>query len=352
MSSLFFAYPGDLDTPTGGYGYDRRIIGGLRELGWQVELVPLGDGFPFPTAETLVAAGNSLAALPDGALLVVDGLAFGVLDEAAARLARRLRLVALVHHPLCRENGLDETRAKALFEFEQAALRQAQHVIVTSPATAEQVHDLFEIRKEKITTILPGTDKPAPYPRPGGDVVKLLAVGTVVPRKGYDLLFDALSGLTGSDAAWQLDIVGGLDADPACYRTLLKQLSDLGLGSQVTFHGAVSADRLTGFYRAAHVFVLASRYEGYGMAYTEALAHGLPVIGSGGGAVRDTLPESATLYCGTEDVAALRAALETLIFHTDKRAAYAAAAHTAAQSLPDWLQAAARFATTLEGIET
>jgi len=350
MRPLFFAYPGDLDTPTGGYGYDRRILAGLRELDWQVELVPLGDGFPFPNTETLTAAGDRLAALPDDALVVVDGLAFGVLEEAAAAEGDRLRLVALVHHPLCQENGLDQTAAGKLYRSEHAALRHARHVIVTSPATAVQVRELFDIPEERISTILPGTDKPEPYPRPAGDVVKLLAVGTILPRKGYDLLFEALSGLEGTGADWQLDIVGGVEADPACYQSLLKQVKELGLGARVTFHGAVPAERLPEFYRAAHVFVLASRYEGYGMAYTEALAHGLPVIGSGGGAVRDTLPEGAAVYCGTEDVAALRQALERLIFVPRERAEFEAAARRAAQALPDWRDSTAGFADILQRV--
>lgn len=350
MPSLHFAYPGDLETPTGGYGYDRRILAGLRAAGWQVELVPLGDGFPFPSAATKTGAGDRLAELPDGALVVVDGLAFGVLDEAAASQAARLRLVALVHHPLCQENGLDEARADTLRASEGEALRHVRHVIVTSPATAAQVHDLFGIAEDTITTILPGTDKPEPYRRPASDVIRLLSVGTIVPRKGYDLLFDALAGLDGTGSEWQLDIVGGLDADPACHKALVQQVSALGLGERVTFHGAVSADRLPGFYRAANVFVLASRYEGYGMAYTEALAHGLPVIGSGGGAVRETLPDGAALYCGTEDVAALRAALQRLISDPRERARFEVSARQAARTLPDWRDAAERFGDILREI--
>jgi glycosyltransferase involved in cell wall biosynthesis len=355
MPTVIFAYPGDLDTPTGGYGYDRRILSGLRALGWQVGLVPLGDGFPYPSAGTLRGAAGRLAALPDNAQVVVDGLAFGVLDKTAAIEAGRLRLVALVHHPLCLENGLDEEGAQTLLESEREALRHVRHVIVTSPATAAQVHDLFAVPEERITTILPGTDKPEPYARPAsvpaGDVVRLLSVGTIVPRKGYDLLFDALAGLAGPNSAnWHLDIVGGTDADPACYTALKKQIGALGLDGRITFHGAVAAQRLAGFYRAAHVFVLASRYEGYGMAYTEALAHGLPVIGSGGGAVRDTLPEGAAIYCGTGDVAALRAGLERLMGQPEERARYETAARQAAGALPDWSDAAAHFAETLREV--
>ncbi|POF34303.1 glycosyltransferase family 4 protein [Roseibium marinum] len=348
MKQLFFAFPGNLETPTGGYGYDRRIIAGLRDLGWQVELVPLGEGFPHPSAQTLATAEKQLAALPLGALVVIDGLAFGTMAGAAAALGHELSLIALVHHPLCLENGLTDGQAEAMRESEHKALAFARHVIVTSPATARQVADLFEYPANRISVVLPGTDRPEALPREKSNVVRLLAVGTIVPRKGYDLLFQALSAMP--DLNWHLEIVGGLDADPECYRTLLQQVGDLNLAGRITFRGAASPEDLTGFYRDADIFVLASRYEGYGMAYTEALAHGLPVIGSGDGAVRDTLPQGASLYCGVEDVGALREALELLITDAATRSQMAAAARIAAEALPGWQDAAGQFAQILQEV--
>ncbi len=341
MQTLYFAYPGDIDTPTGGYGYDRRIIAGLRDLGRQVELVPLGEGFPFPPATTLQAARDSLAGLPEGSIVVADGLAFGAMGDWVGELAERLNLIALVHHPLCRENGLSAGQAAHLRDSEHKALACAGHVIVTSPSTSAQVADLFCVPTERITVVLPGTDKKAPIVREPSGNVKLLSVGTVVPRKGYDLLFQALSGL--KDLDWRLDIVGGLDADPDCHRALLDQAHGLEISERIIFHGAVPPQALSRFYLQADIFVLASRYEGYGMAYAEAIAHGLPVIGSGGGAVRETLPQGAAIYCGTEDVAALETALSLLISEPGQRAEMAAAAHGAAGDLPGWDEAAMQF---------
>ncbi|TYC67382.1 glycosyltransferase family 4 protein [Stappia sp. BW2] len=346
MPSLVFAYPGDLNTPTGGYGYDRRIIAGLRTLGWDVDLVSLGEGFPFPADETLRHAEYKLSSVPEGSLVVVDGLALGVMSEAMERLHERIKLVALVHHPLCLENGLSKEQSEALFQSENSVLAFARHIIVTSPATGTQVEDLFGIAPDRITAVLPGTDKPEPFERQEQDTIQLLAVGTLLPRKGYDLLLSALASLKA--LPWHLDIVGGLEADPACYQALLAQVRELDLSGRVTFHGAVQAQELAGFFRSADIFVLASRYEGYGMAYTEALAYGLPVIGSGGGAVKETLPEGAAIYCGVEDVDALRRALEALISDQGARDRLSAEARKAAERLPDWTDAARQFANLLE----
>ena len=79
-----FAIPGDLDTQTGGYVYDRRMIAELRALGWRPEVLGLGDGFPRPNALTLAAATAHLSDVPKGRPIVIDGLAFGVMPEAAA----------------------------------------------------------------------------------------------------------------------------------------------------------------------------------------------------------------------------------------------------------------------------
>ena len=86
---IVFAYPGDIETPTGGYGYDRRIIAGLRDNGWQVDLLPLGYGFPFPEAAVLGEAARRIEALPMGCRIVIDGLAYGAMGEVAVRLAGR-----------------------------------------------------------------------------------------------------------------------------------------------------------------------------------------------------------------------------------------------------------------------
>ena len=349
MTTLTFAYPGDLDTPTGGYVYDRRIIAGLEQLGWTVDLLPLGEGFPFPEKDVKQSAVERLLALPKGRRVVVDGLAYGVLDDAAARLGAHLDLTALVHHPLCKETGLKEDAAAAFQTQEMAAVRAADRVIVTSPATASQVSDLFGIAPHDIHVVLPGTEaEPCLVERQSGEGsadIRLLCVATITRRKGYDLLVRALSAL--KHHPWHLDVVGDTSRDPECFGEIERLLDETGLKDRVTFQGAVTAKELPGYYASADIFVLASRYEGYGMAFTEALAHGLPVIGSGGGAVRDTLPKDASIYCETDDVDGLKEALAQLLASPERRSTLSAAALAAAASLPTWSESARKFADAL-----
>jgi glycosyltransferase involved in cell wall biosynthesis len=340
-----FAYPGHLDTPTGGYGYDRRIIAGLRELGHEVSLLELGDGFPFPEPHVLTQAEAVLEALPDGTLLVVDGLAYAVLGAVAARLSPRMTVVCLLHHPLCLESGLDPEPARLLEVAERQALRHAHEVIVTSHATADRVRGLFAVPDVRLHVVEPGTDRAPQAMGSGGPGLRLLSVGSIVPRKGHDVLVEALAGLTEFD--WQLEVAGGI-LDEACHTALLQQIVSLGLERRVTLHGALSSAVLEAAYGAADLFVLASHYEGFGMAFTEALARGLPVIGSGEPAVGRSLSGGGGIYVEPGSVEGLREALRKLMADSGLRQQLAAEAREAASRMPDWLEASRRFSDVLD----
>ena len=137
--TVYLLVPGDINTRTGGYRYDKRILEGLRARGHQVELVSLEGNYPFPSASELEQADAQLAALPDQSLTVIDGLAFSVMPEQLARHAGRLKLVALIHHPLALETGISSVEALQLRHSETEALRFAQRVITTSQSTAESL---------------------------------------------------------------------------------------------------------------------------------------------------------------------------------------------------------------------
>jgi glycosyltransferase involved in cell wall biosynthesis len=112
--------------------------------------------------------------------------------------------------------------------------------------------------------------------------------------------------------------------------------------------GAVSDEELARLYGEADLFVLPSRFEGYGMAYAEALAHGLPVVATTAGAIPDTVPADAGLLVPADDVGALANALRRLIEQPEERAALAAAAR--ATRFPSWSEQAAKFAQVLERV--
>ena len=341
---LWMMIPGDLDLRTGGYGYDRRMIAGLRDCGWDVSVARLDDSFPSPTAAARGDAAAALAAVPDGGLVVIDGLALGALPDEAAAHASRLALVGLVHHPLALETGLDAARAAALEDSERRALAAVRHVIVTSRATAA-ILARYDVAPDRITAVEPGTD-PAPLARGGSPgTVSLLSVATVTPRKGYALLLDALAAVPSDD--WRLRCAGSLDRDAATTAAVRSRLSDVRLADRVEFVGDMDADQLAVEYDRADVFVLATLYEGYGMVVAEALARGLPIVSTATGAIPDLVGDDAGIVVAPGDVAALADALSRVISDASLRARLGVAARLVRDRLPTWTDAVDAMARVL-----
>jgi glycosyltransferase involved in cell wall biosynthesis len=343
-----FAVPGDLATPTGGYAYDRRIIAELRILGWNIDVIDLGDGYPRPDAAQRAAARKMLAKIPQGCPIVIDGLAFGVLHETAALIHDRNPLIALVHHPLALESGLSLTDAEKFRTSERDALQFTHRVIATSPATAKLLTKDYGVAAERITVARPGNDAVALAIGSNDGIMRLLAVGSLVPRKGYDVLVKALATLT--DLPWRLTVAGDKDRDRETAAKIQSDIASFNLTDRIALVGAVTSERLGELYRAADIFVLASRFEGYGMAYAEAIAYGLPVIGTNTSAIPDTLPGGAAILVAPDDVAALASALRRLITDKNERQKIASAARTAAARLPTWRDSAALFAGAIEAV--
>lgn len=347
MARVTFAVPGSLDQPTGGYKYDRRVIAGLRQRGCEVDVIDLGDGFPRPAPAMVRAALRRLRRVPVGQPIVVDGLALGVLPDAAAALRSSHRVIALVHHPLALESGLTPTEAAALQDSERAALGAVSHVVVTSPATRRILVAGYGVPAEIISVALPGTDRTpgaAVARKAAGETINLLAVGSVVPRKGYDVLIEALARLP--DLDWQLVIAGDCKRDRATADELTASIARSRLEPRVYLAGAVGEHELAGLYRDADVFVLASRFEGYGMAYAEAIAQGLPVIGTRIGAVPDTVPAGVGILVPPDDIEALAAALRSVITDEKLRERFSHAAR--ATPMPTWEAAAQTFLDVLQ----
>jgi glycosyltransferase involved in cell wall biosynthesis len=183
-------------------------------------------------------------------------------------------------------------------------------VIASSVTTARTLVTEYGVPEARIAVALPGTD-PAPLARgSNGPEVAILSVGSLTPRKGHDVLIAALAGLEHLD--WRLTIVGPADRHAAYAGALLAQVKAAGLGSRVSFAGALTAGEVERAYDRADLFVLASYHEGFGMAYREAMARGLPVVGTDAGAVREATCGAARLVpAGDPD--ALGAALAEVI---------------------------------------
>ena len=346
MPRLVFALPGSLENRTGGSIYDRKVIEALREEGWWVDVLEWPGTFPFPSEDQRLEVAASLEALPDNSLVLIDGLALGTLPGLARKEMGRLRLAALVHHPLALETGLSPMMAATFASEEQDALACVQAVIVTSQTTAAIVEGAFGVPGELITVAEPGVDRPQ-FPRgerrPGA--ARIFAMGQISPRKAHHVLIEALSRI--EDLDWHCVIAGNLDRDPETAEALHQQLAMLGLSERVRLVGEVTEAQAAALYAQSDIFALASVYEGYGMVFAEALAQGLPIVATTGGAIPEVVPPEAGILVEPGDPEAFADALRILIEDGDRRAQLAEGSRQAGEDLPSWGQTAAKIESAL-----
>ncbi|QCI64270.1 glycosyltransferase family 4 protein [Phreatobacter stygius] len=333
MTRAVFAIPGDLSLPTGGYRYDREVLARAAAHGLELGHLGLPGSFPFPDESALDITRTALASLAPQTVLLADGLAYGAFPEALCA-AVTCPIAALVHHPLALESGLSPAAAAALKASETIALGHARAVIVPSPTTARILVDDYRVAAAKITIAEPGTARAARATGSGGTTTELLAVGAISPRKGYGVLVAALGQLKELD--WHLTIAGATDRAPATVAELQASIDQAGLAGRIALAGAVDDGSLDKLYAAADLFVMPSLFEGYGMVLTEAMARGLPIVTTTGGAAAETVPDAAALKVPPADEAALRDALATALKDRGLRARLAEASWAAARALPTW----------------
>lgn len=339
-----FLIPGDLATASGGYRYDREVLRRMPAQGVDLVHVPLPGGWPDPSPADCAEAARRVAASPRDAVLLIDGLAFGAMPESLVRGFDR-PIVALVHHPLALETGLDPARAEELRDLERGALRHARAIVVTSRFTADLVRADFAPPQTPIVVAEPGTER-APRAAGGGAAPRLLAIGSLVPRKNYPLLLDALARLR--DLDWTLDLAGSDTASPDTAAEIRAIIAARGLTERVTLHGAVNEAALENLYARADVFVMSSDFEGYGMVLAEAMARGLPIVTTRAGAAADTVPDDAALKVAVADAGGLSGAIARLLKDEALRGALSDASWRAGQALPTWDDAAALVAGALK----
>jgi glycosyltransferase involved in cell wall biosynthesis len=345
MIAAGFAIPGDLEQPTGGYVYARRVLERFPLGEVRLQHVALPASFPAAGPDDIAESVRRLHALSADTIVLFDGLAYGAMPgDAIAGLKQRI--VALVHHPLGLEAGLPVARRRQLLALETAALGLARRVLVTSRATARTLVSDFAVPAGKIAIAEPGTIR-APRARGTGAPAQLLTVGSIVPRKAYPVLVRALQPL--SPLPWQLTIVGATDRSPSALAELNAALAETGLAGRIAILGPLAETELAGHYDRADLFVLPSLYEGYGMVLAEAMARGLPIVCTTGGAAAETVPDSAALKVAPGDAAALSAALGRALVEVPLRRRLAEASWAAGQTLPGWEETARIIAGVIRG---
>lgn len=349
MRSVVFVVPGPIETRTGGYIYDRRMAEGLRRRGWEVDVRELDGTFPFPAQAALQDAGGVLAGIRERAIVVVDGLAIGAMADVVEREASRLRIVALVHLPLAADVGIDRDTAALLAVGERRALASAKLIIVTGSATLPMLAR-YELRRDRVVVVEPGTDR-APLARgSGGAFLQLLCVATLGPGKGHEILLRALADVR--HQSWRLTCAGSVTRHPVTADCVRATVRRVGLEDRVAIVGELDSSSLADCYDHADVFVLATLQETYGMAVAEALARGLPVVGTTTGAIADLVGDEAGLLVPPRNTGALTEAVARVLGDAQLRARLAEGARRVRDRLPTWDAAVGKMDAALASFDT
>ncbi|MFB7289350.1 glycosyltransferase family 4 protein [Actinacidiphila glaucinigra] len=349
----YVVLPGDVDdasAPSGGNVYDRRLSQTLAAAGRPLRELPVRGAWPRPDGAAREALARALAAVPDGAVVLLDGLVACGVPEIVVPHTRRLRTAVLVHLPLADETGLDPEAARELDTLERETLRAAAAVVATSPWAARRIAERHALPAGRVHVVVPGTD-PAPLAPGRQDGARLLCVASITPRKGHDLLAEALAAV--ADLPWTCRCVGPLGRDPEHLARVRQLIGRHGLGDRVDLTGPLTGEPLAAEYAAADLLVLPSRAETFGMVVTEALMRGTPVLATAAGGVPDALglaPDGTRpgLLVPPDDPDELAAALRRWLDDAGLRDRLRAAARLRRETLHGWERAARDMDAVLE----
>ena len=327
---------GPLATVSGAFVYNRRMADGLRALGHIVQVTELAGRFPDPDQAAIYAARTAWAAIPEGSVPLIDGLALPAFDGVPLG-----RVAALIHHPASLETGLPEETRRRLLATESAMFRAIPRLVVTSDPTLDRLTREFGVPYEHVSVVMPGIGDPPRSTGSSGPGCAILSVGALIPRKGHDILLRALSRLF--DLDWHLTIAGSSARDPVHANGLHALAEKLHIGRRVEF-----IEEITGtLWLEADLFALASYFEGYGMEIAEALRRGLPVAVSNVGAVPMLVGPEAGVVGAPGDAEQLSKAMRRQIFDRALRRDMGEVAWQSGRVLPSWDEQAKRLANAL-----
>jgi glycosyltransferase involved in cell wall biosynthesis len=339
---------GSLDSLSGGYLYDRRLVTHLRSQGdsveiislpWRNYLLHLKDNFSFRLFHRLADLQVDL--------LLQDELNHPSLFILNYRLRKQISypIVSIVHL-LRSTEAFSEWQSRIHRLVERRYLSSVDGFIYNSLTTCQEVENLLREARVQLPPGLvayPGGDQLNPeiseaeimHRLQQNDTLQLLFVGNIIPRKGLDVLLNALEKMPTD--LWRLTVVGSSHANPSYVQAVSRQISKDGLTSRVNFAGVLGDRELANYMKASHLLVVPSYYEGFGIVYLEGLGFGLPAIGTTRGAAKEIITHGLNGFLiSTGDAFELSGYLIELAQNRKRLLEMSLAAHQSYRSHPTW----------------
>lgn len=308
---------GSLDTVSGGYLYDRRLVGHLERQGDQVEIISLPRrSYPRHLLDNYSA--DLLRRMSGGYdLLLQDELNHPSLAWANDRLRQdRPPIIAIVHHLRASESR-PAWRNRLYAHVERRYLRSVDGFIFNSRTTQRVVEEMTGRTRPHVVAYPAGDRLASPMTavavaqRANEGPLRLLFAGNLIPRKGLHDLLEALARVNGD---WRLSVVGSPMTDPSYTSRVHHIAESLGLADRVAWRGSLSDDQLAAEFTAAHALAVPSDYEGFGIVYLEGMGFGLPALATTAGAAGEIITDGENGFLvAPGDTRALARRIEALI---------------------------------------
>jgi len=340
---------GSLDTLSGGYLYDRKLVEYLRTQGDSVEIISL----PWRNYAAHLTDNFHFRLPKDLDILIEDELDHPSLIAANAG-KHSYPVVSLVHHLRCSE--LRTAWQNTLYRLiEQKYLRSVDGFIFNSETTKKVVNGLLNNEKRSVLAY-PPTDRFGEIlseeeiiERAKSPTLRILFVGNLIHRKGLHTLLEALSIL--QPFSFSLDVVGSTTSDPAYAQAVKRKASTTGPASNIHFHGSLDELPLIELLKQSHILVVPSSYEGFGIVYLEGMGFGLPAIGTTAGAAGEIITHGVNGWLiQAEDAGTLAKFLSTLAADRNLLTKLSLNALRRYREQPKWEQTAGRIRTFLQSM--
>lgn len=285
---------GSLDTLSGGYMYDRRLVDYLRTQGDTVEIISL----PWRNYASHLIDNFSFKLPANLDILIQDELNHPSLITAN-RHPHPYPIISLVHHLRC-----SELRPKWQNTFyriiEKKYLQTVDGFIFNSQTTRNVVNELMDHDKPFVVAYPPtdrfgdAVDESTIKERIKEKELRILFLGNLIERKGLYTLLEAVRSLPHSN--FQLDVIGSLTSEPKYVKQIQEFITKNHLSSFIFLHGSLNNQPLIDKLKSTHILVVPSSYEGFGIVYLEGMCFGLPAIGTTAGAAGEIIEDGVTGY--------------------------------------------------------
>jgi glycosyltransferase involved in cell wall biosynthesis len=349
---------GSLNTLTGGYIYDRILVEYLQSQGHRVDIIslPLRNYGRHLLDNWSPGLRSDLLARPYD-ILLQDELNHPSLFHTNRSLQKNasLPIVAIVHQVLCRQprNGLLNRIYQAI---EKQYLESVDAMIFNSDTTRRTVEALVSGRRPSIVACpagdrlghLPSIDLISSRTREIGPL-RLIYVANLLPHKGLLPLIKGLSHL--AHEIWHLTVVGSLTMDARYVREINRLIAQKNLSRQIEIAGPKDGNELANLFLQSHVFVMPYSHEGFGMAYLEAMAFAMPVVGSSDGAVREFVISGQNGFLiELDDFESVNACIHSLYYDRRRLLKMSYAAFQTYKERPKWIDTMVTIHRFLTGL--